>query len=190
MEIVSLFHFLRLLTQKRNSLLFSTPCLFWSLCNCLGTEKNEKVTHTFAFCASDLVQETLCIWLQFVSLAVCSLQLLQGWNFALSSDRSLNLGKLMRVSKFFTEKLTLVKRFSPQVSFLFVFDLFWMVFGPPLCKFCSFTVQQAVSGRSFNQTLHPSLCSSKYGQLSSSPQKQAPTHFSIAVPHWKPNTQT
>ena len=86
----------------------------------------------------------------------------------------------------FTEKLTLVKRFSPQVSFLFVFDLFWMVFGPPLCKYCSFAVQQAVSGRSFNQTLCPSLCSSKYGQLSSSPQKRSyPLQHSCPTPETK-----
>lgn len=88
-------------------------------------------------------------------LGVCPWQFpttIWGWNCAESPDSSLNSGTLTRVSQFLQKSWLWWKMF-----FLFVFDLFCMVFGPRVCKFRTFAVQQAVSDGSFNKTRHPSL---------------------------------
>lgn len=79
-----------------------------------------------------------------------------GWNSALSPDPS----KFMS-GAVFTKKLTLVKDFflPPSQFFICIWSCLYSV-GPPVCKFCNFSVQQAISDESFNKTLHPALCTS------------------------------
>lgn len=126
MEIVSLFHFLRLLAQKRNRLLFSSPCLFWSLCNCLGTEKKSKGDPHLCFpcttsCPGNLVDLASVCFTGGVFPAFASRM-----EFCLVIWPKPKLREINESEPVFTEKLTLVKRLSPQsVFYLYLISSEW-----------------------------------------------------------------
>lgn len=104
------------------------------------------------------------MWLASVSLQVPAT--VWGWNFALSPDPSLNLGKSMRVSQFFQKSYSM-ERFSFFFSSLSQFFIcIWSLLRgvrPSLQVLQFHCLTSSIwHDRSLKKTLHPSSWRSKY----------------------------